>query len=101
MVDRYELEHHHLRLLQLCCEAWDRGQAAREQLAKEGLTVSGAQGVRAHPCISIERDARLAVARLVRELDLDVTPPVPERIAPPPLSSNNRGAGRARKVASV
>ena len=36
-VDRYELEEHHLRLLQLCCEAWDRGQAAREQLAKDGL----------------------------------------------------------------
>jgi phage terminase small subunit len=98
-VDRYVLEEHHLRLLQLVCEAWDRGQTAREQLAKEGLTVPCAQGVKSHPCVAIERDARLAVARLVRELDLDVSPPGSERIGPPPLLSNNRGGDRAYKVA--
>ena len=81
-VDRYVLEEHHLRLLQLVCEAWDRGQ-----------------GVKSHPCVAIERDARLAVARLVRELDLDVSPPGSERIGPPPLLSNNRGGDRAYKVA--
>jgi P27 family predicted phage terminase small subunit len=97
-VERYELEEHHVRLLQLCCEAWDRGQAAREQLEAEGLTVSGREGgIRPHPCVAIERDARLAVARLVRELDLDAGPPVSERIGPPGLFSN-RG-GHARKTA--
>jgi hypothetical protein len=25
-VERFELEEHHLRLLQLCCESWDRAQ---------------------------------------------------------------------------
>ena len=34
--------------------------------------VSGGQGLRGpHPCVGIERDNRLAVTRLLRELDLD------------------------------
>jgi phage terminase small subunit len=100
VLDRYVLEEHHLRLLQLACEAWDRGQKAREQLEQEGLTMSGRQGVRPHPCIAIERDARLAVARLVRELDLDTGPPVSERVGPAGLLSNRRGGRHARKTAS-
>jgi phage terminase small subunit len=100
VLDRYILEEHHLRLLQLACEAWDRGQRAREQLEEEGLTVSGRAGVKPHPCIAIERDARLAVARLVRELDLDTEPPVSQRIGPPGLFSNRRGGRRARKGAN-
>jgi len=96
VVDRYRLEEHHLRLLQLACEAWDRSQEAREQVAKEGLTVPGREGgMRPHPCIAIERDSRLAVARLVRELDLDTEPPVSERIGPPGLLSN-RGRPKCR-----
>ena len=35
----YVLESHHIRLLQLLCEAFDRGQEARKLLATEGLTV--------------------------------------------------------------
>ena len=53
-------------------------------------------GLRPHPCVGIERDARLAVARLVRELDLDVEPPVSERIGPAGLRSN-RGGRHARQ----
>jgi P27 family predicted phage terminase small subunit len=90
-VARYVLEEHHLRLLQLMCEAWDRGQEARAILDDEGLvstTVEGAK--RAHPCIAIERDARLAVARLARELDLDVSPPTPERYSLPAIHSNRQ-----------
>src|SRR5262245_6588010 len=68
-VATYALEEHHLRLLQLACEAWDRAQAAREQLERDGLTTSGREGLKPHPAIAIERDSRLAVARLVRELD--------------------------------
>src|SRR5262249_14392744 len=95
-VEAYVLQEHHLRLLQLACEAWHRAQEARAQLEDEGLTVSGAQGLRPHPCVAIERDARLAVARLVRELDLDAEPPPPDRIGPPAIFSN-RG-GHARKA---
>ena len=98
-VETYVLWEHHLRLLQLACEAWDRAQAAREALERDGLTVPGREGgMRAHPCIAIERDARLAVARLVRELDLDTEPPVPERVGPLPILSNNR-MHHARKSA--
>jgi P27 family predicted phage terminase small subunit len=88
-VERFVLQEHHLRLLQLACEAWDRAQEARARLAQEGLTVPGREGgLRPHPCVGIERDARLAVARLLRELDLDVEPPAPERSAPPAIFSN-------------
>ena len=98
-VETYVLQEHHLRLLQLCCEAWDEAQKAREQLMREGLTVTSKDGgVRAHPCIAIERDARTAVARLVRELDLDIEPPASDRTAPPALLSNNRMHRRARKA---
>jgi P27 family predicted phage terminase small subunit len=97
-VEMYVLHEHHLRLLQLACEAWDRAQQARERLDREGLTVQGAEGgLRTHPAVAIERDARLAVARLVRELDLDAEPAVPERAGPPPIFSN-RGGSRARKA---
>jgi len=100
-VQRYELAEHHLRILQLLCEAWDRTQQARTQLDEEGLTVRGAEGgVRSHPAAAIERDSRLAVARLIRELDLDIEPPRPDWTGPPPLRSNNRGGQRARKAAA-
>jgi P27 family predicted phage terminase small subunit len=96
VLDAYVLQQHHLRLLQLACEAWDRAQQAREVLAKDGLLVGTEGGMRAHPCIAIERDSRLAVARLVRELDLDTEPPASDHIRPPALFSN-RG-GHARKA---
>ena len=37
----YALEGHHLRLLQLAAEAWDRCQQAREILARDGITSRG------------------------------------------------------------
>jgi P27 family predicted phage terminase small subunit len=99
-VETYVLQEHHLRLLQLLCESWDEAQKARAQLEREGLTVPGREGgIRSHPCVTIERDARLAVARLLRELDLDTEPPISERLGPPALFSNRRGR-HARKAAS-
>ena len=99
-VEMYVLQEHHLKLLQFAAEAWDRTQAARAQIDRDGLTVSTADGgIRAHPCIAIERDSRLGFARLVRELDLDTEPPVSERIGPPAIFSN-RGGGRAHKASN-
>lgn len=87
----FDLEAHHLRLLRLACEAWDRTQQAREILDRDGLTISTADGgMKAHPAVAIERDSRLAFARLVRELDLDTEAP-PDRARPPALHSNRRG----------
>ena len=86
----YDLEDHHIRLLRLACESWDRGQQAREQIDRDGLTVRTADGgLKAHPAVAIERDTRLAFARLVRELDLDAGAPS-ERSRPPALGSNRR-----------
>ncbi len=71
----YVLEPHHVRLLTLAAEAWDRGQEARQILAADGITVTDRfDQVRPHPAVAIERDARLSFARLMRELDLDSEP---------------------------
>lgn len=81
----YELEPHHVRLLTLAAEAWDRCQQAREILDREGLTYDDRFGCpRSRPEVAIERDSRIAFARMVRELALDLEPPAePDR--PPRL----------------
>jgi len=84
----YELEPHHTKLLTLACEALDRGQEARELLAREGLTVTDRYGqLRGHPAASIERQEAVTFARLVRELGLDTESP-PE--ARPPRIGGGR-----------
>ncbi len=90
VVEDYELEPHHLRLLQLAGEAWDRSQQARQVLNDAGLTYQNRFGDPVlRPEAAVERDSRLAFARLIRELDLDVEPPT-ERSRPPALRSNRR-----------
>jgi len=84
----YELEPHHVRLLTLAAEAWDRGQQAREALARYGLTFEDRFGQpHARPEVGIERDSRLSFARLLRELALDVDEPV-EVSRPPGIRGN-------------
>jgi P27 family predicted phage terminase small subunit len=87
----YALDPHHLRLLEAAADAWDRMTQARDVLRDEGLTVTTAHGSKKHPAADIERDSRLAFARLLRELDLDADPPkeTPEW-RPPPIRSNRR-----------
>ena len=71
----FDLDEHHVRLLTLAAEAWDRGQQAREALSEHGLVFSDRHGaVKARPELAVERDSRIAFARLVRELDLDGEP---------------------------
>jgi phage terminase small subunit len=73
----YDLEEHHSRLLTMACEAWDRAAQAREIMAEDGIIVGGREAaVRPHPCIAIERDSRLAFARLIAQLSLDAETPV-------------------------
>ena len=38
VADNFDLEPHHVRLLTLAGEAWDRAVAAREAIAKHGIT---------------------------------------------------------------
>ena len=80
VVSEYDLESHHLRLLQKACESFDRSEQAREAIAKHGLTFDDRFGApHARPECAIERDSRLAFARLVREIGLDVSPPSDSR----------------------
>jgi phage terminase small subunit len=91
VVENWELEQHHLRLLTLCASSWDRAEQAREALAEHGLTFNDPKLNRpvARPEVAIERDSRIAFARLLRELDLDTTPASPIT-RPPGLRSNRR-----------
>src|SRR4030095_1756836 len=72
----WRLEEHHSRLLTMACTAWDRAEEARQILAKDGIVIGGREAaVRPHPAVAIERDSRLAFARLVAQLNLDAESP--------------------------
>jgi P27 family predicted phage terminase small subunit len=80
VVAEFDLEGHHLRLLVKACEANDRCEQAREALLKHGLTFEDRfASPHARPEVAIERDSRIAFARLLRELGLDVAPPSDSR----------------------
>ncbi|RWC41967.1 MAG: hypothetical protein EOS28_18420 [Mesorhizobium sp.] len=88
IVREYDLQSHHLRLLQACAESWERMQAARAAIAKHGLVYVDAQGCpKARPEIAIERDSKIGFARLIRELDLDFEAPA-ESPRSPAIRSN-------------
>ena len=75
IVADYDLESHHLRLLQAACESWDRMQSARETIAAEGAFYrNSSDEPRPHPALAVERDSRIAFARMIRELGLNATP---------------------------
>ena len=86
---KHNLDPHRLHLLEAACGAWDRMEQARKAVAEEGLVYLNEKAEpRPRPEVAIERDARIAFARLVRDLDLD--PPPEKRIGgtgvlvPPP-----------------
>src|SRR5262245_49882674 len=57
VVRDYDLDPHHLHLLEAACDAWDRMVQARDTLRDEGLTVETKQGgTKRHPAADIERD---------------------------------------------
>jgi P27 family predicted phage terminase small subunit len=72
VVSDYELQDHHIKLLTLACESWDRCAEARAQLKKDGIVIEGREGgVRPHPAVAIERDSANRFAALVKQLGLD------------------------------
>jgi phage terminase small subunit len=83
----FELEQHHVRLLTLAAESFDRCQEAREAVKELGLTyLDRHKQPRVRPEVGIERDSRIAFARLLRELALDISEPMESR--PPGLRGN-------------
>ena len=76
VVREYALEGHHVRLLTLAAEAWDRCQEARERIEQDGAYVVDRFGqLKPHAAIGVEHASRVGFARLLRELDLDVDGP--------------------------
>jgi phage terminase small subunit len=68
----FDLDPHHIQLLTLAAEAWDRGQQAREIIDSDGMTYTDRFGrPKPRPEVAIERDSRTSFARLLRELALD------------------------------
>lgn len=74
------MEPHDYHLLQLAAEAFDRAQAARAVLDREGTVYFDRfEQPKARPEAAIERDARRDIAALVRQLQIpeevpDATP---------------------------
>jgi phage terminase small subunit len=67
------------RILQVALEAFDRAQACREQIEREGMTWTGKLGQpRPHVLLPIERDNRAASLAGIRNrgLDLQAVKPV-------------------------
>lgn len=94
IVSEYLLSAAQLELLRRACEAAGVADQARAQLKREGLTEKDRFGQRrAHPAVAIERDARLAEARLIRELAL--SPEEPEEPYSRPPRTGTASTGRA------
>lgn len=76
LCDEYVFEDHHVRLLTLIAETWDRGQTAREIIERDGMTFVDRFGTpRPRPEVKIEKDCSIAFARLLREMNLDIERP--------------------------
>ena len=73
ILSSYELESHHIKLLILAAEAWDRCCQAREAITKHGLFINDRYGsMKINPACNVERDSKIIFARLIRELGFDI-----------------------------
>jgi phage terminase small subunit len=70
-VGTWAFDHAGLVILQVALEAFDTLRAAQAETARDGLVVAG----KAHPAAAVAKDARLAMLRALRMLNLDVIPP--------------------------
>lgn len=63
-------------LLTAAAESWDRANAARRIVDAEGeVTFDRFGQPRAHPAVAVERDARAAFAKTMREMELQPEAP--------------------------
>lgn len=93
-LDDFELSRVELELLRECCRLLDECESLRTVIDVDGPTVAGASGqVRVHPGIGELRSHRLALGRLLAQLDL---PDVDDRALSTPRQAAARTAARAR-----
>lgn len=89
IITDYDLDEHHRVLLVKACESLDRIEEARALIVEEGLTYRDRfGGLKPNPACAIERDNKMLVARLFRELGLDLAGD--GKTAPPSLPANRR-----------
>jgi hypothetical protein len=73
VIASYEVESHHLAILEAACRELDRAEEAEQMIADDGAYQRDRYGGRkAHPALAVARSSRLAAARLLRELGLDL-----------------------------
>jgi P27 family predicted phage terminase small subunit len=64
-----------LKILRVALESYDRTQAAREAINKDGMTVTDKfNQIKSHPLLPIERDSRAAFLSGLKALNLDLEP---------------------------
>ena len=70
---QFYLEAHHLKILEAVCTCWDRIVTAREEIAENGVFVRDRyKQIKTSPAVKVETDNKVLLARLIRELQLDV-----------------------------
>jgi len=75
IVRAYELDLHHLRILQRACESWDVAETALEVVREQGPTfLDRFEQPKERPETAIWRASVTLFRQLVRELQLDVMP---------------------------
>jgi len=73
MVGEYAFESHHLRLLQLACEAFDRAAAAQAVIDTEGIVYLDRFGApHPRPEVKIKENATAQFASICKQLGLDL-----------------------------
>jgi P27 family predicted phage terminase small subunit len=76
VVDSFDLLDSDFVLLRVVCESFDRLQAARRAIEKEGMILTDANGRKyLNPACSIEKESRMGLLRAWRQLNLDIEAP--------------------------
>lgn len=90
----FELSEVELQLLRECCRLLDECEHLRHSVEQDGTSVKGSTGqVRVHPALGELRQHRLALGRLLAQLDL---PDEEGATLPTPLQARGRRAATNR-----
>jgi P27 family predicted phage terminase small subunit len=76
VVDEYQIvDDTGLIILSTAFEAFDRMRVAQDQIKREGMTSTDRFGqTKAHPLLTVERDARSQFLAALKQLNLDIEP---------------------------